>query len=108
MEVLSMNTSHRLIITVKKIRGKCPVFKAGDRIVIEGPNIVPEKTDALCVHALGSMLSTVIALGSGVGFKELGLAKEKGNVGYIQCLDPGPPYTLGGTVIFEIRREAKT
>ena len=102
-----MNTIHHLTITVKKIRGKCPVFKVGDRITIESPNVIPEKTDALCVHALGSMLSTAIALGKGIGFKELGLAKEEGNVGYIQCLDPGPPYTPGGTVIFEIRGEAK-
>jgi len=26
-------------------------------------------------------------------------------VGYVQCLDPGEPYTAGGTVVFEIRRE---
>jgi uncharacterized repeat protein (TIGR04076 family) len=108
VEVLITNTVHRLIITVKEIRGKCPIFKVGDRIAIEGPKIVPEKTDALCVHALGSMLSMVIALGKGVSFKELGLAKEEGDVGYVQCLDPGPVYTPGGTVIFEIRREAIT
>lgn len=101
-----MKDVYRLVVTVKEIRGKCPVFKVGDRIVIEGPKIVPEKTDALCVHALGSMLSMIIASGRGVSFKELGLAKEEGNVGYVQCLDPGPPYTPGGTVIFEIRREA--
>jgi len=105
VEVPFMNTVHRLIVTVKEIRGECPVFKVGDRIVIEGPNIVPEKADVLCVHALGSMLSMIIALGRGVSFKELGLAKEEANIGYVQCLDPGPPYTLGGTVIFEIRRE---
>ena len=103
-----MNTSHRLTITVKKIRGKCPVFKVGDRITIEGPNVIPKKTDALCVHALGSMLSMVIALGRGAGFKELGLAEKEGDVGYVQCLDPGSPYTPGGTVIFEIRREKMT
>ena len=103
-----MNSIHRLIIKVKEIRGKCPVFKVGDRIVIEGPKIVSEKTDALCVHALGSMLSMVIALGRGVDFKELGLAKEEGDVGYVQCLDPGSPYTLCGTVIFEIIREKMT
>ena len=103
-----MKGVHRLVVTVKEIRGKCPVFKVGDRIVIEGPKIVPEKTDALCVHALGSMLSMIIALGRGVSFKELGLAKEEGDIGYVQCLDPGPPYTPGGTVIFEIRRETTT
>lgn len=96
---------HRLIVTAKEIRGKCPVFKVGDKIVIESPNVVPEETDALCVHALGSMLSMFTALSHGISFKELGLAHEEGNVGYVQCLDPGPPYTSGGTVIFEILRE---
>lgn len=102
-----MNRVYRLVVTVKKVRGTCPVFKVGDKIVIESPKIIPEKTDALCVHALGSMLSMIIALSHGVGFKELGLAVKEGDVGYVQCLDPGPPYTLGGTVLFEIRREAK-
>jgi len=101
-----MNKLYRLVVTVKKVRGICPVFKVGDKIVIESPKIIPEKTDALCVHALGSMLSMIIALSHGVGFKELGLAVKEGDVGYVQCLDPGPPYTLGGTVLFEIRREA--
>ena len=102
-----MKEIYRLVITVKEIRGNCPVFSVGDRIVIEAPEIVPEKTDALCVHALGSMLSMIIALSRGASFRELGLAKDEGDVGYVQCLDPGPPYTPGGTVIFEIRREAR-
>lgn len=100
-----MAKRYRLVVTVKEIRGKCPVFKVEDKIVIESPNIVPEKTDALCVHALGSMLSMITALSHGIGFKELGLAHEEGNVGYVQCLDPGPPYTPGGTVTFKIRLE---
>jgi uncharacterized repeat protein (TIGR04076 family) len=99
---------YRLVITAKEIRGNCPVFNIGDQIVIESPEIVPEKTDALCVHALGSMLSMIIALSRGVSFKELGLSREEGDIGYFQCLDPGPPYTQGGTVIFEIRREARS
>jgi hypothetical protein len=52
------------------------------------------------------MLSMLAALARGVSFKDLGLAVQEGNVGYVQCLDPGPPYTAGGTVIFEIKREA--
>jgi len=106
-EGLIMNKIHRLIITAKEIRGKCPVFRVEDKIVIQEPNVVPEKTDALCIHALGSMLSMIVALSRGVSFKELGLAKLEGEVGYVQCLDPGPPYTPGGTVIFEVRREAE-
>jgi len=95
----------RLVLTVKEIRGKCPVHKLGDRIVVESPEIIPTKTDALCVHALGSMLSVLVPLARGVSVKDLGLAREDGNIGYVQCLDPGPPFTLGGTVIFEIKRE---
>jgi hypothetical protein len=38
-----------------------------------------------------------------------GLRKGFGNggeddIGYVQCPDPGEPYTCGGTVIFELRR----
>jgi uncharacterized repeat protein (TIGR04076 family) len=95
---------YRLVITAKEIRGKCPVFEVGDRIAIDVPKIIPKETDALCVHALGSMLSMIVALSRGVSFEELGLAKEEGEVGYVQCLDPGPPHTFGGTVVFEIER----
>jgi len=95
----------RLVVTVKEIRGKCPVHTVGDKIVIDAPKVVTAQTDALCVHALGSMLSVMIPLARGVSFKDLGLAHKKGNIGYIQCLDPGEPFTPGGTVIFEIKRE---
>jgi uncharacterized repeat protein (TIGR04076 family) len=96
---------YRLTITVKEIRGKCLVFRVGDKIVIESPKIVVEKPDNLCIHALGSMLSMLVPLSHGTSFKELGLAKEEGEQGYVQCLDPGEPYTNGGTVLFEIRRD---
>jgi uncharacterized repeat protein (TIGR04076 family) len=101
-----MNKAQRLVITVKEIRGKCPVHKVGDKIIVEAPEIITSETDALCVHAFGSLLSMIIALARGASFKDLGLAHKEGNVGYVQCLDPGEPYTPGGTVIFEIRRES--
>ena len=96
---------YRLVISVKDIRGNCPVFNVGDKIVVESPKIVVEKTDNICVHAFGCMLSMIVALSRGISFKELGLAREEGEKGYFQCLDPGKPYTNGGTVLFEIRRE---
>lgn len=95
----------RLIVSVKEIRGDCPVFNVGDRIVVESPKIVVEKTDNVCVHAFGCMLSMIVPLSRGISFKKLGLATEEGEKGYFQCLDPGKPYTNGGTVLFEIRRE---
>jgi len=96
---------YRLVISVKEIRGNCPVYKVGDRIVLESPKIIVEKTDNICVHAFGCMLSMIVALSRGISFKILGLTTEEGEKGYIQCLDPGKPYTNGGTVLFEIRRE---
>jgi len=101
-----MGKVHRLVLTVKEKRGRCPVHKLGDKIVVESPEIVSTETDTLCIHALGSMLSILVPLARGVSFEDLGLANEEGNVGYIQCLDPGPPYTPGGTIIFEIKRES--
>ena len=90
-----------MIIRVKEIRGRCPVYKGGEKIVIEGPEIVLEKTDKLCIHALATILHYAVALREGVDPVKLGLAK-KGKKAYIQCLDPGEPYTNGGTVIFEV------
>ena len=100
-----MGKIYQLVLTVKEIRGQCLVHKVGDRIVVESPKIDTVKSDVLCIHALGSMLSILVPLAQGVSFKSLGLAVSDGNVGYVQCLDPGPPYTLGGTVVFEIKRE---
>jgi hypothetical protein len=52
------------------------------------------------------MLSMIVPLSHGISFKKLGLAKEEEDEkGYVQCLDPGKPYTDGGTVLFEIKRE---
>lgn len=100
-----MDKVHDLVITVREIRGKCPVHRVGDKIVVKSPRILPKETDALCVHALGSMLSMLVPLSHGISFKKLGLAHEDGDIGYVQCIDPGSPYTPGGTVIFEIRRK---
>ena len=90
----------RLEIAVIEIRGKCPVFNLGDRIVIEGPRVKLDETDAICTHAFASLLPYIVALRKGIKPSELGLGR--GEKAYVQCLDPGPPYTNGGTVIFEI------
>ena len=97
-----------LEIEVCEIRGHCPVYKVGDKIVIDDPEIVLGKTDALCVHALSSLLHYVLVLEKGADPVELGLSKpENREYAYIQCVDPGEPYTRGGTVIFKCRRIKK-
>jgi uncharacterized repeat protein (TIGR04076 family) len=94
-----------LEIEVIEVRGSCPVYKVGDKMVIDDPKIVLEKTDALCTHALSSLLHYVIALEEGVDPVKLGLSKPQDREhAYIQCVDPGAPYTDGGTVVFRFRR----
>lgn len=75
-------------------------------MVIDGPKIVLKETDAVCVHALSSLLHYVIALDENVDPRKLGLSKERSSA-YIQCVDPGEPYTSGGTVIFKCCRIKK-
>jgi uncharacterized repeat protein (TIGR04076 family) len=97
-----------LEIEVCEIRGKCPVYEVGDKIVIDDPKIDLENTDALCTHALSSLLHYALVLERGADPVELGLSKpEDRNHAYIQCVDPGEPYTHGGTVIFRIRKMKK-
>ena len=94
-----------LEIVVHEIRGKCPVHKVGDKIIVDDPKIVLESTDALCTHALSSLLHYVLILDSGADPVRLGLTKaDDREYAYIQCVDPGAPYTDGGTVIFRIRK----
>ncbi len=89
-----------LEITVHRIKGECPVYDVGDKIVVDGPEIDIDRTDALCTHALSALLHYTTALEKGVSPVELGLSKEEG-IAYMQCVDPGEGYTGGGTVIFK-------
>jgi uncharacterized repeat protein (TIGR04076 family) len=91
-------------ITVQEINGKCPVFNVGERITFDGPRLVKEETDAYCVWASSSFLPYLLAVRHNISSKEIGLSHKDG-VYFVHCLDPGPPHTPGGTVLFEIRCE---
>lgn len=102
-ELLPMN---KLVIKVLKIKGTCPVYKVGDKIVIdEGYKLNLEEIDNVCMHSLASIMPYYVALSKGVDPKTLGLTKE-GNKAYLQCLDPFE-LTGGGTVIFEVELRNK-
>ena len=93
---------------VYDIKGSCPVYKKGDKIRIENPNIILEKTDALCTHALPTILHYALILEYSWCPLKLGLTKEDDqDHAYFQCLDPGEPYTRGGTVIFKTKNPNK-
>lgn len=94
-----------LEVEVVEVRGRCPVHRVGDKIVIEGPSIVLDKTDALCIHALSVILHYAVALDEGADPVKLGLTKpEDRENAYVQCVDPWRPYTEGGTAVFKIKR----
>ena len=104
-----MGTANNMLeVEVVEIRGTCPVHKVGDKIVVDDPKIVLQKTDALCTHALSSLLHYLLALEHGANPVKLGLTKkEDEDNAYIQCVDPGEPYTSGGTVIFRVHKIKK-
>jgi uncharacterized repeat protein (TIGR04076 family) len=94
-----------LEIRVHEIRGKCPVHREGDRITVDDPEIDLERTDALCTHALSTILHYTTILERKWCPVELGLTVDGDEEhAYMQCVDPGKPYTEGGTVIFQVRR----
>jgi len=94
-----------LEIKVHKIKGRCRVHKVSDKIVIDDPRILLDRTDALCTHALSTLLHYVTILEHDWCPVKLGLTTpDDPEHAYMQCVDPGKPYTEGGTVIFECCR----
>jgi len=90
---------YQVIVKVIEIRGKCPFYKVGDKLIInrqEVPidQITPKK---LCLHSICGLYGTIMQVRGGIAEKI-----------YAQCLDPGPSYNKdGGTVIFEVKRGKK-
>jgi len=96
---------YRIHVTVKEVKGYCTAgYRPGNSFEIEWFYIKPNQDVKICLHALNSMLTLLMPFIKGVSAKALGIGEED-DIGYIQCPDPGEPYTKGGTVIFELRRE---
>lgn len=97
--------SYRVKITVKEIRGHCALgLKLGDEFTVEKFYILHQRDTRICLHALIGMSSLLLPFLKGISAHELGIG-EGDDIGYVQCPDPGKPYTTGGTVVFELRRE---
>ena len=90
-----------LKVTVKCIKGNCPVYQEGDFFTIADGYVLDARVP-LCMHSLASVMPYYVALSRGIKPKDLGLGV--GNKAYVQCLDPCH-ITGGGTVIFEISQE---
>ena len=91
-------------VIVKEVRGYCAAcYKPGDSFVVREFYILENQRTKICLHALSSMLTLLIPFLKGVSAKDLGIGSTD-DIGYVQCPDPGKPYTCGGTVVFELRR----
>jgi len=91
-------------VTVKEVRGFCALgYRPGDGFAVERFYIKETRGKPVCLHALSAMLTLLSPFLKGVSARELGIGSED-DVGYLQCPDPGKPYTCGGTVVFELRR----
>lgn len=97
-------SSYEVEIKVKEVKGHCPIYKPGDVIVLKGFYVDSTKSGPVCMHAFLALSSLLSAFSHGVDAKTLGIGNEA-DKGFLQCPDPGPPYTKGGTVIFELTRK---
>ncbi len=90
--------SNDVAIVARKVEGYCSAgIKEGDKIVIRGPNVSLEETDVICGYAFSNVFPAVFALRLGVNLRDLDLEGR-----LWQCVDPGPPHTPGGRVLFEV------
>ena len=96
--------SYKVKVCVKEVRGMCALgYKPGDCFEVER-FYIKDAGKGVCLHALAATLTLLAPLLKGVPATTLGIGKEE-NTGYVQCPDPGKPYTCGGTVVFELKRE---
>ena len=102
--VISM-PHYRIYVIVKEVRGHCAAgYEPGDEFIAERFYITSHQNVKICLHALNAMLTLLIPFLKGASAKDLGIGSGN-DVGYVQCPDPGKPYTNGGTVVFELKRE---
>lgn len=94
----------KMVIRVREVKGRCPVYDVGDVFVLDQGYILdPTQSCRICLHSLASLMPYYTALFHGVKSTELGLSREDG-LAYVQCLDPCE-HTGGGTVVLEIGLE---
>lgn len=97
---------NRITYEVEEIRGACPLYEIGDKIVIDTKPLETlnlEKSDKVCMRAVNNMCYRLVWT---AGSDELlqhtvGINGECRN----QCPNPGEPYTECGTVIFRTTRK---
>jgi len=102
-----MTVKHRVIYEVEEIRGTCPIYKKGDKIVTDSQYPVEvinlKESDAVCMRVFdNAWCHSMYQAGS-----DNLLAYLAGGTGEcrIACSMPGKPYTKCGYVIFRVKAE---
>jgi len=96
----------KLVITVEQVKGRCPVYRKGNKIVLDrGYSVNMSETDCICIHSLSAIMPFYVALAKGIPPGNMGLAGKENDDGkaYVHCPDVCE-ITGGGTVIFSIER----
>ena len=97
----------KLVITVEAIKGRCPAYTVGDRIVLDdGYRFNLAETTACCMHSLGGVMPFYNAIAKGVHPNRMGLAHKDDKdrpKAWVHCPD-ACDRTGGGTVTFSIER----
>ena len=89
-----------VVVEVHDLLGPCPVFKKGDKIVIDEPNILLSETDAICTRSL-PMLTTFF-----VNLAETGRPSDPNTRPFLlRCQEIGQP---NGPVVFELKTLPRT
>ncbi len=75
-------TQYRVTATVKEIRGTCPLYNLGDKIVFEGFYVKPDESKTY-VYRFVAMSTLLSAFTHGTPAEDLGIGSES-NIGYVQ------------------------
>ncbi|MCL5073917.1 MAG: TIGR04076 family protein [Actinobacteria bacterium] len=90
-----------LIVEVADVKGKCLAgYNLGDKFEINANVCIDGQK--ICYFAISSIMPAILALQLGNDPKDIGLSKEH-DAAYMQCSDPGEPFTGGGIVVFKIK-----
>lgn len=85
----------KLILTAKEVENYS-VYKPGDKMVIDIPQVLIKETDKICTHAFAGFLPILTSLAHGATFEEFGIGE--GNTGTLRCIEPK------GGVLFQIKK----
>ncbi len=91
----------KVTVVADRVVGSCSAkIVAGDKMVFEGANLNLAETTRVCPFALSTIYPIIFAARLGHDIAEFGL-KER----VVQCIDPGPPLSEGGTVFWKVLQD---